>query len=408
MPLPAAGAAPPPPPSTPFALPGLAGTGTDPPPATAAAAAAAAAAVGDDGPLVYNFSFGSNLSAARLATRSAAGAVGPVSSARALLPGWHLAFDLIGAPPTEPLMASVVPCGGGGGGSGGDGSGGGGGGGGACSLPAGAVAPTTSAAAAAATAAAIAAVAAAAGSTPPPPPPPPPRPDAHAVHGILYAFTPAAYARLVVSEGGALAYAQLPVWVFPYAAPAAPVRATVFVTLPRRRVGGWPGGWALRPSARYRSLVLRGAVEAGLAPAYRDAVAASCAAAPVEAVGVRAVAAFFFVTYFCFVRAQVDAPLRAYKAVAVPAYAAREAVRGWAAASPGGRGGAAAATAAAAAGPRRAVAAAAAAACTAVMVAGMAPFAVAGVALVAWGRGRAGVVATARAAMNPHNSIGRM
>lgn len=346
--------------------------------------------------LIYNFSFGSNMCVATLTTRSAAGAVGVSSSARAVLPGWHLAFDLIGAPPTEPLMASIVPCAGGGGGCRGGGSRGGGG---ACGLPAGAVVPTTSAAAAAATAAAIAGAAAAAASASAggTPPPPPPLPGDHAVHGVLYALTPAAFARLVASEGGALAYTQLSVWVHPYAAPDRPVRAIVFVTLPHRRAGGWPGGRALRPSARYRSLVLRGVAEAGLDPAYGAAVAASSAAAPVEGVGVRGVAVFFLATYLCFYRAQVDAPQRAYRAVAVPAYVAREAVRDWAAS--GGRRGA---------GLRRAVAAAAAAACTAVMLAAMAPFAVAGVALVAWVGGCRGLVATARVALDPNNSVVRI
>lgn len=73
--------------------------------------------------LIYNFSFGSNLCAATLTTRSAAGAFRASSSARAVLPGWHLAFDLIGAPPTEPLMASIVPCAAAGGGCGGGGGG---------------------------------------------------------------------------------------------------------------------------------------------------------------------------------------------------------------------------------------------------------------------------------------------
>eukprot|EP00168_Porphyra_purpurea_P014744 TRINITY_DN4303_c0_g1_i1.p1 TRINITY_DN4303_c0_g1~~TRINITY_DN4303_c0_g1_i1.p1 ORF type:complete len:195 (+),score=12.09 TRINITY_DN4303_c0_g1_i1:72-656(+) len=54
--------------------------------------------------------FGSNMCAETLVSRSMAGALSPSWSERAYLPNWHLAFDLIGAPPTEPLMASIVPC----------------------------------------------------------------------------------------------------------------------------------------------------------------------------------------------------------------------------------------------------------------------------------------------------------
>ncbi|GAB0492297.1 hypothetical protein MMPV_003559 [Pyropia vietnamensis] len=371
-------------PPVPSAAPGSAQTST---------AAVCPLGVVTNDELIYNFSFGSNMCATTLTSRSLAGAVGASSSTRALLPGWHLAFDLIGAPPTEPLMASIVPCGGGDR-SGDDCGGGSRGRAVPCRLPAGAVAPNTSAAAATSTAAAIAAIAAAASDTPAPPARPG---DDHAVHGVLYAFTPPAYARLVMSEGGGLAYSQLSVWVYPYDDPDQPVRATVFVTLPHLRAGVWPGGRTLAPSARYRLLVLRGATEAGLLPAYRDAVAASSSAAPVEGVGVRCVAAFFFVTYFWFTRRQMNAPQRAYRAVTVPAYVARAAVRNWAAL--GGRGGG---------GARRAAATAASAVCTAVMLSAMAPFAIAGVALVACTDGRDGVVATAQAAANPHNSMGRM
>lgn len=104
----------------------------------------------------------------------------------------------------------------------------------------------------------------------------------------------------------------------------------------------------------------------------------------------RLMATFFFVSSFGFFRLQLDPPNRAYRAVAVPAYAARERVRMWAAAGKG-RGG---------------VGAAIAAAWTAVMLAAMTPFAVAGLLMVAWKDGGRGVVVKARGAMNVNNSMG--
>jgi len=171
------------------------------------------------------------------------------------------------------------------------------------------------------------------------------------------------------------------------------VRAVVFVTLPHLRAGVWPGAGALCPSARYRSLVLRGVAGASLDRSYGVAVAASSAAAPAEGFGVRLVAAFFFVCFFWLYRRPVGLPQRAYRAVAVPAYVARERVRGWAAAAGKGRGG---------------VGATAAACWTGVMLAAMAPFAVVGLAMVVRKDGWHGVVGKARTAMNVQMSMGAM
>jgi len=327
--------------------------------------------------LVYNFSFGSNMCAETLVTRSTAGALSPSWSERAYLPNWHLAFDLIGAPPTEPLMASIVPCRAGGGGGGG------------CALAAGSVAPAAGAANAAATAAAVDAATEASCGTPPPPAPPPAA-VGHAVHGVLLAFQPAAFARLVQSEGGALAYNRHWLWVHRYAHPHAAVRAVVFVTLPHLRAGVWPGAGFLRPSARYRSLVLRGVAGATLEHSYGVAVAASSVAAPAEGFGVRLMAAFFFICFFWLYRRPMALPQRAFRAVSVPAYIVRERTREWAAAGKG-RGG---------------VGATAAACCTGVMLAAMAPFAVVGLAMVVWKDGWRGVVVKARTAMNVQMPMG--
>jgi len=185
------------------------------------------------------------MDASKLAVRSSGGPLVPLSARRAVAPGWALAFDVPAMAPVDPLMASVMPQ----------------------------RRPPPSAGDARA----------------PPSPPPPPVAD---VHGVVYAFSAADWARLVASEGGDLVYAPVPLRVVTYEGDAVTAMAfqarqpLAVEAATARAADGHGGGDAdavaaaagspavaylprhVAPSTRYAALLVAGATAARLDPTY--------------------------------------------------------------------------------------------------------------------------------------------
>ncbi|EOD16494.1 hypothetical protein EMIHUDRAFT_471743, partial [Emiliania huxleyi CCMP1516] len=161
-----------------------------------------------DGSVRY-FAYGSNLGRQKVLSR---GAASIISTERANVAGWRLAFTFALNPPLEPSFASIEPA-----------------------------------------------------------------PAETVCEGVLHTLTPSAYEELWRSEGGGGSrpdYDEIVVLAKPWSG-SEPVRAITLRAAQSRRLSH-----DVPPSQRYLSIVVAGAHEAGLSPAYIARLEAISAAAP--------------------------------------------------------------------------------------------------------------------------------
>jgi hypothetical protein len=160
---------------------------------------------------VFNVAYGSNLSLAKLRSRTPDGRtpIAPLSRMRVTVRGYRLVFGLATMPPVEPVMADAAPA------------------------------------------------------------------EGAVLHGVMYEFSAYDYESLCMSENCATrfpSYVEQIVLAHPYEGEenCAPVQAVLFVhSQPERRV---PETLCVYPSIRYVQLIVSGAREAGLDPLYIEKI----------------------------------------------------------------------------------------------------------------------------------------